>query len=561
MDGQWWIKIAGGITGPYSAEQVAAGVWLHKFTKMHKISTDRREWILIADSEFWPPLSSSPRPVEPTSKIRKKPRFAPVGIPIDDMEEGNISARRDDFEARRNETAGRQTTRTSMSPAPAASVKKAAIIAAAATTTVLVGLWLVLSICLKQGLPWSNATSSADGRATCPKDAAYFETVKKRVAIVRGKNVAGTAFLVKMDGKRYIVTNDHMVRGETIPEMLLVDGTRLQPGAMQIARDRDLVRFEISGDEDAFELAGRTPNNNDEVWIYGNSMGDGVITTLRGFVTGVGDKELKTNAEIVGGNSGGPVVGADGKVYAVAAFLKAGDDGTDWRTRNTSFDSVRRFALRIDGASWLDTDKRKYESDCVKLENARTYWNFLFPYLFCSMASVEEQKELKLVHLDIDKKQFSRDDEGWHEMLMAVSSAYERRNKVWSKWLGLCADRAALIKKLNAHIESRELSREDAEKELAAFDKEEGTDALWEKVKEKYRDFHAKRKEALLMLRDFMRKNDWNPLMRHGYGRENKEFSVDWYLDVIQYFIDQNNQELSNLNKGFKTMEGNDDDE
>lgn len=542
MDGQqWWIKIAGGITGPYSREQVAAGVKLRKFTKMHKISADRREWMLLGDSEFWAPVSASPQPVELPGKARfRKINTVRQGIYIDDQEPGSDEYGRQSADAEDANTPARTPDGKAKYFAIAAFAGVAAIAAISAAATF-----------------WAMSRGGAK-TSSAAKD---FETIKKRVAIVRGRNGSGTAFLVKMDGKQYVMTNDHVVRGETIPEMSLVDGTKLELGAMQIARDRDLARFEVQNGGDFFEFAGRTPNNNDEVWIYGNSMGDGVITTLRGFVTGVGDKELKTNAEIVGGNSGGPVVSADGKVLAVAAYMKSGDDGKDWTTKDTSFDSVRRFALRIDGASWIDVDKRKYESDCVKLDNAGTYWDFLAPYLVRFMATDEEIKELKLVHLDIDRKRFSRDEEGFHEMLMAVSTAYEKQNKIWGKWLRLRADRAALIKKLNAHIESRELSREDAEKELAAFDKEEGTDALWERVKEKHRDFHAKRKKALFLLRDSLRKNDWNPLMRHGYSREDRKFSVDWYLDGIQYFIDQNNQELSNLNKGFKTMEGNDDDE
>lgn len=389
-----------------------------------------------------------------------------------------------------------------------------------------------------------------------------FEAAKKCVVLVHTETGNGTAFLVKMDGKKYVLTNDHVIRGTSTPKMTFVDGTELALGNLSIARDRDLARFEVTHDGEYLELAKEAPNNNEPIWIYGNSMGDGVITTLRGFVTGVGNKVLKVNAEIVGGNSGSPILGKDGKVLGVAAYLQNGDNGKDWTTKGTSFDSVRRFGIRLTNVAWVSVDRRQYEHDCARLEQFETYWHYLLPYCLSDEVSDEERAEFKLEHQDLDRKSFGADEGGFHEMLMAVSAAYAGQGRCLRRWANLLERRGSVIKELNEGIRQEKLTREEGEKALDEFDQKQKVDATWEDIKSKFRAFNAKRKEALLLARSFLTEVEWqDPLMRHGYSEDDRTFSVDWYLEVIQKFLDRNAQKLKNLNKDLKRLESGDDEE
>ena len=64
------------------------------------------------------------------------------------------------------------------------------------------------------------------------------------------------------------------------------------------------------------------------------------------------------------------------------------------------------------------------------------------------------------------------------------------------------------------------------------------------------------------MAKEFLTGIDWqDPLMKHGYSADDKRRSVDWYLEGIQYFLDQNAQQLKDLNKALKKLEKGDDDD
>jgi hypothetical protein len=289
-------------------------------------------------------------------------------------------------------------------------------------------------------------------------------------------------------------------------------------------------------------------------------MGDDVITSLRGFVTGVGSRVIKVNAEIVRGNSGSPILGEDGKVVAVAAYLLNGDNGKDWSTKDTSFDNVRRFGIRVANVDWVNVDSRRYENECAKSELIGVFWDYLWPYLVCQDVSEEKYNTLKLEQKDVDRKNFGSDDAGFHEMLMDLSKSYAGQGGSWRKWQNLLRDREALIKHLNEAITSGDLTRENGEKALVEFDNKKKIVATWENVKAKHREFNAKRKEALIMAKKFLTSIDWqNPLMKHGYSDDDKRRSVDWYLERIQYFLDQNAQQLKDLNKALKKLEKGDD--
>lgn len=563
----WWVNKFGSISGPYSDEQIQKGIRQNLFTKLHKISADKQSWRRLDQTEFWNPVSSAPDqldiPVEFAGKIgsvaRGQEEVTPPASPIS-VEEPISQSKQKRFDLLEFVMEHKMSIGI-------------VGVSFCACFLIVVGV-LVFSgnnaeVAKSQSEIAVTNIPAAGAEAPMSKNKPQilvndFEAVKRRVVLVHTKEGAsGTGFLVKMNDKKYVLTNDHVIRSKSAPDMVLVDGTKIELGKLSIARDRDLARFEVSYDGDYFELSGKLPNNNDEIWVYGNSMGDDVITSLRGFVTGVGSRVIKVNAEIVRGNSGSPILGEDGRVVAVAAYLLNGDNGNDWSTKDTSFDNVRRFGIRVANVDWVNVDSRRYENECAKLELIGVFWDYLWPYLVCQDVSEEKYNTLKLEQKDVDRKNFGSDDAGFHEMLMDLSRSYAGQGGSWRKWQNLLRDREALIKHLNEAITSGDLTRENGEKALVEFDNKKKIEATWENVKAKHREFNAKRKEALIMAKEFLTSIDWqNPLMKHGYSDDDKRRSVDWYLEGIQYFLDQNAQQLKDLNKALKKLEkGEDDDE
>lgn len=565
----WWINRFGSVTGPYSEGQIRKLVQNHQLTRLHKVSRNKADWIRVDQSEFWssPIGSTESTPMVPLEVLTARPPTS-YDSPLTPQTEVPVTPKTN------------AVRRRSLIDVLATNFQLVAGIAA----ILFISLAVVICFCVmssdkkkrsrsertslaeevQEGSTVSDVTKdeSQTGKGGGCSTGIEFENIKRKVVLIRTKEGSGTGFLVKMDGRNYLVTNEHVVRSADRPEACLVDGTRISLGAMAVAQDRDLVRYEVDYKGEYFNLADKVPNNGDKIWVFGNSRGDGVITSLKGEVTGVGSMFLKVDAEFVGGNSGSPIVNAEGDVLAVASFILRGDEGHDWTTKGTEFDEARRFAVRFSQVEWKKIDQMRFVLESRKINAMKVYWLLLREYLICDDVSEKEYAQLKLEQKDVDRRRFATEDYGFHEMLMEVSKAYAGQGKSWHRWQQLCRGRDAFIKELNADVESGAMSLANAQKMLADYDLENEVDVKWAKVKDRHREFIAKKKEALFMARSFLRDETWqNPCLQSGYNDDLSAGSVDWYLEAIQFFIDQNAQKLKDLNKALRNLEGGDDDE
>ena len=546
----WWINKFGSVSGPYSDEQVQRGIKQNQFTRLNKISSDQQTWTRLDETAFWNPTSQKPDDLElpDFTKGKAKLQMNRPGAPTE------LDIPSEDF--------ARPVEGEPIQKKGILQKHKTAILVSGGVILGCIALMSVFLLTLSGG---GRKGPNGGGQTNQTNiEAADFETIKKRVVLIHAKEGSGTGFLVKMNGKKYVMSNDHVVRSSSTPEMILVDGTKLRLGAFSVARDRDLARFEVDYPGECFEFSDKIPNNDDEIWIYGNSQGDDVITSLKGHVTGVGSKVIKVDAEVVGGNSGSPILDKEGKVVGVASYLKNGDRGKDWTTKDTQFDQVRRFGVRASNVEWVSVNRSNYEEDNRKFVEFRTYWKALVNYLVCDAVSADDFKTLKLVQLDIERKNFSNEGLAFHEMLLALSKSYAQSEGNQNKFVRMIKNRDELIDTLKKAIANEETTREQAEKVLADYDAKQ--QEQWEKVKAKLRDFNSKRKEALLMARDYLRNNNWAcPLMEYGYSDSAEDFvgSIDWYQQIIDVQLDLNAEKLKDLNKKWRTIDTgvNDDEE
>ncbi len=175
--------------------------------------------------------------------------------------------------------------------------------------------------------------------------------ITNSVLIVEGDQSVGTGFVARAeDGKKYLYTAAHVFSGNTKFIIRNAAGTEFKRfGDLQAAEGADLIRLEILDNPvDFLELA--TPEMelpiNTEIAALGNGGGNGVVSVETGKILGTSGDSLEVDAQIIQGNSGGPVIErSTGKVVGEATHLT--NARQDLWSEGTRQGDVRRFACRL----------------------------------------------------------------------------------------------------------------------------------------------------------------------------------------------------------------------
>lgn len=228
--------------------------------------------------------------------------------------------------------------------------------------------------------PSAESFASSAAKASSSDDAIAIafnepETMKS-IVTAKGSKGSGSAFIAKIDGRKTLVTNIHVVF-DNDPKFISMANEELQVLEPRFAPDRDLAFYELADQEKAPPALEIEPDiaklpADQPVLVLGNSLGAGVNTRLKGRILGVGPSTLEISAQIVPGNSGSPILNAsNGKVVGVSTYGTV-TRKADFSIKGTRFEEVRRFGTRTDSldlASLEPFDKRKYAAD-VKLYNS-----------------------------------------------------------------------------------------------------------------------------------------------------------------------------------------------
>jgi len=183
-----------------------------------------------------------------------------------------------------------------------------------------------------------------------------FAGAKDKLAVIVAGTKAGTGFILREGNRCWLYTNAHVI-GNAAPgdvHATLLNNTVLTLGPCQRAQGLDLVRFSLSGPLPAFVPERNVPDIGETITILGNSDGRGVVTEIRGHILGVGPLQVEVDAPFVAGNSGSPVLNRAGRVVGVASYLRNFRNDADWSKKNTRYNGVRRFALRLSGIRWQE---------------------------------------------------------------------------------------------------------------------------------------------------------------------------------------------------------------
>jgi hypothetical protein len=226
--------------------------------------------------------------------------------------------------------------------------------------------------------PAATNASTAATSTTAANAPAADNTLKpgeqtRAMVIIEGDYSKGSGFIVKMRGQYFVVTNQHVLSGNTKFTVTGADGTKYPTtGQLFGAVDYDIAILKIPPTPNALELADDPADNikiGEAVTVPGNEEGEGVVTNTEGHIVGVGPKLVEVDAKFVHGNSGSPIIlDRSGQVAGVATYVEVYD--LDTLQKAAQKGKTRWFGYRLDNVKeWQELDWARYSAEGVQLRD------------------------------------------------------------------------------------------------------------------------------------------------------------------------------------------------
>ena len=188
-----------------------------------------------------------------------------------------------------------------------------------------------------------------------PTAADLVRDYREALVMVEGVKGVGSGFLCKLGETVYVITNAHVLSGNSGIRLTNLDGGVITSSTSAVAVGHDVVRLEAPQAAKAFVLMNavdRTVKIGDPIVVLGNAEGARVVKPLEGKVVGVGPNLIEVDAPFVPGNSGSPIIHLPtGKVLGIATYLverRVSDQPGLMRFRGGFHVETRRFGFRID---------------------------------------------------------------------------------------------------------------------------------------------------------------------------------------------------------------------
>jgi serine protease Do len=194
-----------------------------------------------------------------------------------------------------------------------------------------------------------KAQKEADSGKSLP--AGFLSAVTPRIVIIEGNKGNGTGFLCESGGEVWVYTAAHVLSGNTTISVRDSTGRTYRDFEyVECAEGVDLVRLKPKDASfKGLEIVSATeaPAVDDLIVAVGNSLGTGSLSGEPGRILSIGDDMWELDAEIIPGNSGGPVLSLDtGKVVGIVTHLIIYSKGV--KDKPNASKQVKRYAARLD---------------------------------------------------------------------------------------------------------------------------------------------------------------------------------------------------------------------
>ncbi|MEY3380633.1 MAG: hypothetical protein RL468_1231 [Pseudomonadota bacterium] len=149
----------------------------------------------------------------------------------------------------------------------------------------------------------------------------YAQLVNSTVTLTDGSR-SGSGFLIS--GQGYLLTNQHVLGDQKFMKVRLGDGREQMAELVRSNRARDVALMKLSAPAGLpLHLAAKLPAPGEDAFVMGSPLGKTFAGTLtRGVVSGVrqigGKNFIQSDARILPGSSGGPLLDARSRVIGMA---------------------------------------------------------------------------------------------------------------------------------------------------------------------------------------------------------------------------------------------------
>ena len=236
-----------------------------------------------------------------------------------------------------------------------------------------------------KGREWYSGRGATE---ITPETYQFTQQFSNSLVFVEGKASVGSGFVCEISGKKFVITNQHVVAGNPGARFTLLDQSPMRTGQAAAAVGHDIMSFALLSDTKAMEMmtdVEKTAAIGDEVAVLGNADGARVIRPLMGKLLGIGPDRVEVSAEFVPGNSGSPIIHVkSGKVIGIATYatIRKIDSLTG---KPKAQPEVKRFGYRLDSVrQWQPVNWPAYQGEFQTLEKIEARTNDLLRLLLSS---------------------------------------------------------------------------------------------------------------------------------------------------------------------------------
>jgi hypothetical protein len=184
------------------------------------------------------------------------------------------------------------------------------------------------------------------------RTAHLLQDYRNDLVLIEGKTGRASGFIADWNGRKYLVSNAHVLADIKTPRYRLLDNSPLKLGEAIVAVGHDIIMVNvIEGGKGipTVRFGEAEAGFGDEVVVPGNAGGESVVNPLQGEVVGIGADRMEISAPIEPGSSGSPIIHVpSGKAVGVATYLTIKPSVSLSGTNASRELQVRRFGYRLD---------------------------------------------------------------------------------------------------------------------------------------------------------------------------------------------------------------------